>query len=242
MFLFPFPIFLFLCAIAAWKLPRSRFRRVFRIALALFAIVSTHTFSNALIRRLEDAYSAPPLPIQADVIVVLSGMVNPLAGPGTRPEFLGSLDRILVGEELLRKGTARHLLISGGSGLILAKGESEATILGRWLTERGVPVRHIIIEPKSRNTAENARESAAIIRAAGWKKVVLVTSAFHMPRSVMCFRKAGVEVIPYPVDYYASRVFPGPEALVPGESALETTTVVMKEIVGIAAYWIRGYI
>lgn len=242
MFLFPFPIFVFLAAIAAWKLPRSRFRKVFRIALLVFAVISTHSFSNAAIRRLEDVHTAPTGRIDADVIVVLSGMVNPLAGPGNRPEFLGSLDRILVGEELLRNRTAGRLLISGGSGLILGTGESEAAILGRWLLGRGIPASQIIVEPKSRNTAENARESAAIIRAAGWKKVVLVTSAFHMPRSVMCFRKAGIEVIPYPVDYYASRTFPGPEALVPGESALETTTVVIKELIGIAAYKVRGYI
>lgn len=243
---FPYPLFFVLCVIAAWRLPRSRFRLLFRVGLFALYCLSINPVSGLLIGILEEQYK--PRAIQADqraadAIVVLAGMIDPLSSPegSNRPEFLGSADRIFAGEELWSAKAAPELLISGGSGLMLQTGGSEALILQEWLAKRGTP---ITVEADSRNTAENAIETAKLARTNDWKRIILVTSGFHMPRSVACFRKAAPElaIIPFPVDFYRSRLFPGPEAFFPAPSALSVSSMAIKEYIGLLAYWLRGYI
>lgn len=249
-FFFPYPLFLILCAFAALRLPPSRFRMLFRVGLFALYLVSINPVSGFLIGSLEEQYPAraveslaPPATEAADAIVVLAGMIDPLSAPpgADRPELLGSADRIFAGEDLLRAKAAPELVLSGGSGLLLQSGGSEALILQRWLARRGVP---LTVEAHSRNTAENAIETAKLARAKGWRKIVLVTSGFHMPRSVACFRKAApeLELVVFPVDFYRSRIFPGPEAFFPAPSALSVSSMAVKEYIGLLAYRLRGYI
>ncbi len=241
MFLFPYPLFLLLAAFVAWRMRPSRLRFVFRSAVLGIWALSMHVVATGLMRPLENHYPARVASelSRSDAIVVLSGMVNPKSRRGGRLEFVSSVDRILLGEELLRKNGATFALLSGGSGFLVQKGESEARDLSAWLVARGISPRRIVVEADSRNTWENAFESAKIIRARGWKRIVLVTSAFHMPRSVYCFRRAGIEVIPAPVDYYTFTEFPGPEALVPSSDGLAVSTIAVKEYVGLVAYFLR---
>jgi len=243
-FLFPYPLFLLVCCFAAFRLPRGRFRRIFTLTLVGILLLSSSYVSGRLIGFLEDRYPHQRIEQQepADAVVVLAGMVNSLTGYTDRPEFLASVDRILAGEDLLRAGRARRLMISGGSGLIMQTGESEAIILERWLRAKGFPAHLLVIEASSRNTGENAVESAKIIKEKGWKRVILVTSAFHMPRSMLCFRKAGVEASAFPVDYYRHKLFAGPEALFPSITGLRLSTIAIKEYIGIVAYWMKGFI
>ncbi len=248
-FFFPYPLFFAICLVAAWRLPRSRFRLLFRLGLFALYLVSINPVSGWLIGQLEEQYPARTLADAgpADAIVVLGGMSDPLTGISIddRPEFLGSADRIFAGEDLWRFGQSYQqqpvLLLSGGSGLLMQTGGSESEILSRWLQRRNISV---TIEPHSRNTAENAIETAKIARARGWQRVIVVTSGFHMPRSVGCFRAAmpEIELVPFPVDFYRSRIFPGPEALFPAPSALAVSSMAIKECIGLVAYRLRGYI
>ena len=243
MFLFPYPLFLVVSAFVAWRMPRSRLRAVFRAVLIVVWALSLHLVSSALMGGLEGwhpAQSSADLP-RADAVVVLAGMVNSKSHRGGRPEFVSSVDRILLGEELLRMNKAPVILLSGGSGFLMQRGESESRELGRWLESRGVPSARIVVEANSRNTAENARETIKIARARGWSRLILVTSAFHMPRSVLCFRRLGFEVVPAPVDYYTFTEFPGPEALVPSADGLSVSTLAVKEYVGLLVYRLRGF-
>lgn len=242
--LFPYAIFLILSILVAFRLPRGWLRRIFSVALIGILVVSTNRGSAALIAPLEDAFaqasiqSAP----EADAIVVLGGMSDPLTARLEGPEFLDSVDRIIQAERLWRRGKAPIVVISGGSGLLLQRGEPEAQTLQRWLLERGLPPAAIVVEDRSRNTAENAIETAQIAKQRGWRRVILVTSAFHMYRAERCFRKAGLEVLPFPTDYYRSVIAPGPEGYMPAPGALSLATVAIKEYAGIVAYWLRGYI
>lgn len=244
MLLFPYSLFLLVAVCVAWRMPRSRLRLLFRLALFFLVALSINWGATLLVRPLENRFPAVPgsqIP-RADAIVVLSGMINVAADRG-RPEFLSSVDRILYAEQLWHEGRAPHLLISGGSGLLLQKGNSEAEVLGVWLRGvRRLPAGAVMTEPASRNTHENALATARIAKERGWKKVHLVTSAFHMPRSVACFRKVGLEVVPLPVDYYTFTTPPGPEAFVPTPGALALSTMAIKEYLGLIAYYLRGYI
>lgn len=243
MLFFPFPFFLFASWIALFRLSHGKFRLFFGVLLLGITLLSTDLVASRLIGILENRYpwKSASETQPADAIIVLSGMVNPLTGKRS-PEFTSGVDRILAGMELLRAQKAKYLLISGGSGLVFQTGESEAAILKRWLTAQGLPEGSILTEETSRNTGENAVQSSKIALARGWKKTILVTSAFHMHRSVLAFEKTGLEVLPFPVDFYLMDRFPGPEAVMPSESALSLSTTAIKEYIGIAAYWLRGYI
>ena len=244
MFFYPLPFFIIISWLAVFRLKKSRFRALYTLLLAGLTLISTGAVANFFLLSLEERYptrSIGKLP-RADAVIVLSGMVHPLTGRKERPEFTSAADRILLGEEMLKERRAPVLLISGGSGFLLQKGEPEALTLRRWLLKRGADPSRVLAESKSRNTAENARESVKIARARGWKRAFLVTSAFHMHRSLLCFKKAGLEVIPVPVDYRGFAELPGPEAFVPSSAGLMMSVMTLKEYLGLLAYRLKGYL
>ena len=240
---FPLPAFLILVLLTFSLRPRKRWRTLLLSCWLGFYLCCTDLVSGALIGSLEDRY--PRLNVteapQVDAIVVLGGAVNPLIG-GEAPEFNAAVDRLLSGMDFLRAGKSRSIVLSGGSGLLLQRGEPEAIVLKQWLESRLPPGIEIISEDRSRNTAENSQFTAQIAGERNWTRVLLVTSAFHMPRSVACFEQSGLNVIAAPTDYYRADVFAGPEAFFPSASALNITTMALKEYVGLLAYWWVGYI
>lgn len=242
--LFPYPLFLILSAIVLWKMKTGRLRRVFGAVLLTVTISSTYVTAAFLMRGLENRYA--PLTVEetpaAEAIVVLSGMVTPLTRAKGRPEFSAAVDRILAGRELLTARKAPVLIISGGSGLISQIGTPEAETLRNWMIKDGFAPERVIAENASRNTAENAAETAKIARARGIRKIILVTSAFHMQRSVLCFEKEGFEITPYPVDYYILDEFPGIEAFFPAPAGMTLSGIALKEYAGIIAYRLKGYL
>jgi uncharacterized SAM-binding protein YcdF (DUF218 family) len=243
-FLFPYPLFMVLALLAAWKMKRGWFRRAFVAVWIALAAMSSYAVAAPLVRSLEQRYL--PMKIadapQADAIVVLAGMVTPLVPSAGEPEFSDAVDRILAGRNLYRAGKAPVIIVTGGSGLLSQAGEPEAVTLHRWLLGEGIPQQAIIEESASRNTAENAIETAKIASTRGIRRVILVTSAFHMLRSEMCFQKAGLEVIPFAVDYKIPEQFPGLEAAIPHPAGVVLSGIALKEYAGIVAYRWRGYL
>ena len=121
-------------------------------------------------------------------------------------------------------------------------GEGDADTAVRFLAAFGIPRERLILENKSRNTAENAEFSYQLANPQPGETWLLVTSAFHMPRSVGLFRKAGFPVIAWPVDYRTS----GKEGIGlfrdnPADS-LQNTTMAVREWLGLIAYWLSGKI
>lgn len=243
-FLFPYPLFMVLALLAAWKMKRGWFRRAFVLVWTVLAATSSYAVAAPLVRSLESRYS--PMRIadapQADAIVVLSGMVTPLVPSAGEPEFSDAVDRIIAGRSLFRAGKAPLVIVTGGSGLLSQAGEPEAVTLRRWLIAEQIPGTAVIEESASRNTAENAAETAKIAQARGIRRIILVTSAFHMLRSQMCFEKAGFEVIPFAVDYKIPESFPGLEAAIPHPAGVVLSGIALKEYAGIAAYRWKGYL
>ena len=158
---------------------------------------STKVFSDLLLRPLENAYSTPEK-AEGDVIVVLSGGARGSWSAFSAGEALSTstLERASVAA-LLQKKTGLPVLISGGRPFTL---EPEASSAANYLLERGVPLKSILTESDSRDTLENAKYSRKICADNGFKRVILLTSAYHMPRALYAFRKAGFEnVVPFPV-------------------------------------------
>jgi uncharacterized SAM-binding protein YcdF (DUF218 family) len=160
-------------------------------------IGTTAVFSGLLLRPLENAYSAPAKP-EGDVIVVLGGGARGSGGVYSASERLspGTLERVAAAYKLHRD-TGLPLLLSAGAPF---SDTSEAALAREYLLELGVQASKIITEEASRDTAENAAFSMKICRERGYKRIILLTSAFHMPRSVLLFEKAGAgELVPFPV-------------------------------------------
>jgi len=175
------------------------------IALVLLWLLSTEPVKDALLAPLEDRYpplSDPPPAALADAaIVVLGGGLEEGA-----PAF-GGRDR-LSRPALKRLAYAAHLarylrgpIIVSGGRVLRKQGEPEGVVAKRTLAEWGIDPARVIVEAKALNTWENAQYVAEILRARGIRRFVLVTTAWHMPRSMRAFRAAGLQPIAAPCDY-----------------------------------------
>lgn len=207
----------------------------------LLLLQSLPLVSGALMASLE-ARAGPALQGKdgAQAIVVLSGGLSTDA-----PEYGGdtagarTLLRLRYGA-LLAHRYDLPLLVAGGRPDKATR--SEAAVMADILAQEfAVKVRWQ--EAQSRNTAENATMSAAILRAAGIRRVVLVTQAFHMPRAARLFRDAGIEVVPAPTNFTATGSSPfAPTDLLPQVSAMQNSYYALHEWLGIAwlAFTVEG--
>ncbi|HBO84913.1 MAG TPA: YdcF family protein [Deltaproteobacteria bacterium] len=161
-------------------------------------VLSISPLADAIIRGLESDFKIHGNP-ESDVIAILGGGANwapDLSGRGFPREE--TLARIITAVRLQKK-LGIPIIVSGGQ--VFKNMPPEADVMKRLLTDLGVPSDKIIIEDKSRDTIENARYIRKISDDMGFKKVILVTSAYHMRRSVMSFKKTDMEVIPFPSNF-----------------------------------------
>jgi uncharacterized SAM-binding protein YcdF (DUF218 family) len=181
------------------------------LALVIFLFQVT-ALPTRLLAGLESKVVAsdPPPVDDCDAVVVLGGGWSPSAGNPLVLEANDSFDRLLYGVKLMRKPSRRpdkFLVIGGGgfdaNGLPVHPADSE---VGRqWVENLGlVPDGKILALPACKNTRDEARRVAELVRERGWGNVLLVTSAWHMPRAMETFRRAGVPVDPCPADFPAS--------------------------------------
>lgn len=211
-------------------------------AFALLALAAWTSLGAALLNPLEERFKRPdPAPETVAGVVVLGGglegAIN-LARGGY--ELNSSGDRFVEAAVLARRYPAAKVVVSGGMGTVLLEGEGDADTAPRLLEALGVTRDRLILENRSRNTDENARFTKEMVQPEPGETWLLVTSAFHMPRSVALFRKAGFPVTPWPVDYRTS----GREGFGffrdNAADALQTTTLAVREWIGLAAYRISG--
>lgn len=180
-----------------------------------------------------------------DIGILLGGYSNPNVRPGqNRHNFSERGNRFMNALELYHAGKFKKILLTGGSGRILAKESSEAVQMQSFLIKIGIPAEDIIVEGNSRNTYENAIFTKAILdEKYPNAKCLLITSAWHMPRSIGCFRKAGVEFTPYSVDFISEKTrYLLDDTLIPDRLGFYRWEILIKEWVGYVAYWVKGYI
>jgi uncharacterized SAM-binding protein YcdF (DUF218 family) len=147
--------------------------------------------------RLEKEYPilrAEQLP-RANAIVILGGGVGSCPSVSPYPELYSGADRVLFAARLYKAGRAP---------LVIPTGEGEATSSVPFLRDLGVPAADIRVEENARNTEENARFVCAMLKGSKTPTILLVTSAWHMRRSILNFEKQGLQVIPAATDYEAT--------------------------------------
>jgi uncharacterized SAM-binding protein YcdF (DUF218 family) len=153
-----------------------------------------------------------------------------------------SPDRIITAAALALRYPNARVVFSGGSANVISNDAREADFAGAVFESLGVAKSRLVMERASRNTVENAQFSKALVVPKDGERWLLVTSAFHMPRSVALFRKAGFPVEPYPVDW---RVGARGDLLSFTNSAtdgLGRTDLGVREWVGLIVYWATGRI
>lgn len=222
--------------------PRRKKRALMATLIGLF-IMGNGVFVNELTRLWEYAPRTLKPEETYDLAVVLTGGIADKKGD--RMHFGNSADRILQPLLLYREGKIRKILISGGSGMTSESAQADSAAEGKaaaYLLEiAGVPKEHIILEGTSRNTRENAKNTAKILKGKQ-QEILLVTSAFHMRRAVGCFEKVNLKVSPFPTDFYASdQPYSWDQLLIPKEYNLYCLYRIIHEILGYSVYTILGY-
>lgn len=221
-------------------------------AVLLLWVGGNRWVSMSLARSLEwRNLPAQTLP-QVDAIVVLGGATEAAQYPRPGVEVNGAADRVLYAARLYHQGLAPVILVSGGyidwqedpSG-------SPAAEMQSLLMELGVPQEAIWLEERSLNTHENAVYSQQMLNEKGLKRILLVTSAMHMPRALALFQEQNLEVIPAPTDFTITQEnwdalwSPNWQSLLinllPSTSSLSLTTNVLKEYLGMLVYHLQGW-
>lgn len=176
-----------------------------------------------------------------DGIILLGGAeVNAVALSRRMPAVNDAGERVIVFASLARRYPEAQLVFTGAVQAFGESGATEVAAVSAALADVGVDLKRVQFETRARNTAENARFTKALVNPAPGSRWLLVTSAFHMPRAMGCFRAADFSVIATPVDYRTV----GPEALNGAFSRAaegqDLTDVAMKEWVGLLVYYLTG--
>ncbi|OJY88555.1 MAG: hypothetical protein BGP25_02555 [Lysobacterales bacterium 63-13] len=182
--------------------------------------------------------AAAELPL-VDAIVVLGGGVDE---DEHGINLQAGADRVWFGATLFHAGRAPLVILSGGSVEELGMIWPEAPAMAAFVKDLGVPEAALVLESGSRTTRENAINTRPLLQARGINRILLVTSAQHMPRALATFRKLGIDAIAAPTDFEASR--PTGYWLLrwmPSAAALERSSRALKEYIGIWVYRMSGW-
>jgi len=195
--------------------------------------------SQRLMAVLETVH--PPLRVadapESDAILVLGGMLGAPLGPGYLPEWSESVDRYEGGVALLQAGRARWLVFTAAGRSADGSVESEGAALRKLALARGLDGDRILLTGAVTNTADEVRELEKLAAERGWKRILLVTSAWHMPRAVRQFRGHGPVVVPFPVDFRSRpNLANGWMDWIPTAGALADTERALRECYGMAFY------
>ena len=212
-------------------------------ALGLLILMGWHPLPDGLIRHLESQYAE--IPPGADLegyfgIVVLGGSTEPgyVARAHTQPLLNDAAERLTATVAMRRNNPHLRVLYTGG-GRALSEGDpTEAELARMFFASQSLPAQEVLYESASRNTHENAVLSAQLQGADTSRRWLLVTSAWHMPRSMATFTHAGWNVTAYPVDFRTGH--PTPWTAYGLESGIRSWQLLVHELLGTVAYRLAG--
>jgi uncharacterized SAM-binding protein YcdF (DUF218 family) len=213
------------------------------LTLVTLVTLAILPLGNLLLQPIERSYPANPPLSQVDGIIVLGGGEDAWASAyWGQMQFNEGGDRFAAGISLARQFPYAQLLFTGGSGAlrdIAGVAVSEASIAERFFLDQGIDPDRLLLEGRSRNTAENAGLSLALADPGADETWVLVTSAFHMPRAMRSFEAAGWSgIVAWPVDYRTSRFVDGISWDLTHN--LQVLNTAIREQVGQLAYRLTG--
>ena len=244
-------VWLVLVGFCGWCIYRRRTKLAIGSGgmVVVLYILGASPFSSWLLGKLEHPYIREGwkgLPA-ADAIVVLGGALG--AGKMREPTGFNvgsNFDRFLAGIELVHLGKAPNLVLGGGSAKTGGRINTEAELLEPWLKRQQLNVK-ILDLGVCANTREEARRVLELKEEYGWKRIILVTSAWHMRRAEAVFRSTGVGIIPVACDFSGSH--PGGQSPffqrylpVPVGGRLEQFRMYLHEEFGWLYYRSRGWI
>jgi uncharacterized SAM-binding protein YcdF (DUF218 family) len=202
------------------------------MAIMAMGLASWKPLPQAIIRPLEERFPVwNGTPTGVAGIVILGGALEPELSRWPGSGLSNSTGRITEGVFLARRFPHAKVIYLGG-GETISEAEQARVLLNRL----GIEPERVIVETRSRTTAENAKFSCGLVAHSPAETWLLVTSASHMPRAVGAFRAVGFDVVPYPVDY---RAVPTSTWFDLG-SGLELVRIALKEYIGLVAYRIAG--
>ena len=217
-------------------------RRLMVTALLLLAICAYSPLANLLLYPLEqrfpkwDSSRGDP-----DGIIVLGGPLDAdLSAAHGVPVISGAADRIIGAATLAHRFPNARLVYTGGSPNLLHNDAKEADYATALLQGLGIPKSRLTMERQSRNTRENAEFTKEIVKPKPGERWLLVTSAYHMPRSIGLFRKAGFKVEAYPVDWKVGTQEDLFKYYVVLSNGLQLVDIGAREWLGLIAYRLAG--
>ena len=211
------------------------------MALSAFALIAILPIGDAMLAPLENRFpEVTALPANVTGIIVLGGAVETdLSAARGMPSLNDAAERMTSLVYLARHYPKARLAFTGGNGELIHAPMPEADVARALWTQLGLDQSRIVYESRSRTTYENAVLLKSLLNPEPGQLWLLVTSAWHMPRSVGLFRHAGWTVLPYPVGYKtAPTLMTEIHGSLPGRLAM--VDLATHEWVGLAAYWLLG--
>ncbi len=209
------------------------------MGLMILIILSLPVVSGQLIKFLEQNYTFtnPNEIVGADTVIVLSGMVTPIKhNSGVQYEFSDAVDRIFAGINLLKIGKAQKIVLTRGK-LPWSIGVPEGEFLAEFIQSQGIDPNRILLTEIVQNTNDEAKAISKMLPINS--EIILVTSAFHMPRAEKVFQNQNLKVIPYPVDFRSSEKKIDILDFLPQALAFQDSNFYFREIIGRAYYSLR---
>lgn len=238
-------LFLFWAALTAFSL-EDRKVKVARLALAmiafLFLLTAIFPVGQWILSPLENKF-VTMLPSQVDGIVLLTGDEDPVTSQARGLPVGGhATQRYVSAARLLKQYPKAKLVVVGTTAPDSPRSKySTQAISSQFLRDLEIPSSRIVYETDSRNTRENAVLSQKIIKPHKKEKWLLLTSAYHLPRSVLCFEKVGWKTVPVAADYFTD----GRVSLVPTFNFIHQLRLIRAathEYIGLVSYWLLGWV
>lgn len=239
-------ILLWITAAALWRRRKGRKRRRLWLtgSVVLVSLICMPWMSYLALRTLEAHYGRPPdLHDGVDAIVVLSGGLRILDEEGETYELQSdTMGRCTYALRLHQRLKGRPILVTGGDGSHARPGPSLGEAMAEFLQTAGVDPDLVIVEGEASNTRENALFSKPLLEKIGARRIILVTDATHMHRSIRCFRQLGFEVVPAACNFRTVRFEWSLYSFLPSPGAALGLGAAAHEWVGMLWYWLNGWI
>lgn len=212
-------------------------------AITLLILLSNPWLTNICLKSYEHPITNIDQLEKRNLGIILTGVTQRIESDDKRVYFSAGADRVTHTVDLYKRGIIKHILVSGGSGALNPENETkEAVQIERALLMMGIPQADITLETESRNTYENAKFSKAFVDSLSPNETpILVTSAFHLKRSIACFKKQGMEVCPVSTNFITKRTSTEIIDFIPSEGAFAQWGLLIHEIIGYYSYKILGY-